>query len=352
MKCSVFISYRREGGEGFAQMFNDKLSRKHYRVFYDIESIGVGLFDQKILQEIEQTDVFLLILTKDALNRCENSGDWVRCEIAHAISLDKPIIPLFFRGFEFPQNLPQDIARVALYNGVDIRDMNFFDSKFKQLCSMIDDAAKAARRAPVQPKEKPQKADMSPAPAAPAAPAVAAPLPKTAPAIEYFHLAQKPRFIKKFLFRRANYVCMYKSDYYFLLAAEQGHIEAFQYILKHKIAPYKNGLSAFSYKNGSLNFARVKFLSLLDLFKIFANSNKLSDNDRLQLWYKLTSQLEELAGLGYAPAEILLACLHDQGFGGPYLACGKEAIMWIGKYSQPHKAAQLKEKLRSKGICM
>lgn len=145
VKKSVFISYRREGGEGFAQMFSEKLAKKRYHVFYDIESIGVGLFDERILQEIEQIDVFLLILTKGALDRCVNEGDWVRVEIAYALKLGKPIIPLFFRDFEFPKDLPADIAAVALYNGIDIRDMNFFETKFKQLCSMINDAAKAAR---------------------------------------------------------------------------------------------------------------------------------------------------------------------------------------------------------------
>jgi exodeoxyribonuclease VII large subunit len=63
-------------------MFSEKLQKKRYQVFYDIESIGAGLFDQKILYEIEQADVFLLILTKGALDRCSSEGDWVRAEIA------------------------------------------------------------------------------------------------------------------------------------------------------------------------------------------------------------------------------------------------------------------------------
>jgi len=42
MPYSVFIRYRREGGGVFARMFSEKLSKKQYEVFYDIESIGVG----------------------------------------------------------------------------------------------------------------------------------------------------------------------------------------------------------------------------------------------------------------------------------------------------------------------
>ena len=146
MPHSVFISYRRDGGEGFAQMFHDRLRQKGFRVFYDIEALGVGEFDRKILREIERADVFLLILSKNALDRCANEGDWVRREIAHAMSLGKPIIPLFFRDFTFPSKLPAELSRLPYYNGVDIRDMNYLDAKLRQLCDMIREAVKPPKK--------------------------------------------------------------------------------------------------------------------------------------------------------------------------------------------------------------
>ena len=78
MGTSVFISYRRDGGEGFAQLLHDKLKKKGYHVFYDIESIGAEEFDTRILHAINQADVVLLVLSKGALDRCANEGDWVR----------------------------------------------------------------------------------------------------------------------------------------------------------------------------------------------------------------------------------------------------------------------------------
>ena len=141
MSHSVFISYRRDGGEGFAQMFYMLLSQRGYQVFYDLESLGVGVFNEKILRNIEEAEVFLILLTKGALDRCANDGDWVRREIAHALSLGKPVIPLFFRGFEFPTTLPADIQTLPYYNGANLTDMQYFDAKVDHLSRMIDLAA-------------------------------------------------------------------------------------------------------------------------------------------------------------------------------------------------------------------
>ena len=140
MATSVFISYRRDGGEMAAQTFSKELREKGYHVFYDIESLGVGLFNGKILQEIEQANVFLLVLSKGALDRCVNEGDWVRREIAHALKCQKPILPVFFRGFEFPSDLPWDIAPVELYNGLNMANMEHYEDDLEKLYGMIEEA--------------------------------------------------------------------------------------------------------------------------------------------------------------------------------------------------------------------
>lgn len=356
MKYSVFISYRREGGEGFAQMFNEKLSKKRYRVFYDIESIGAGMFDQRILREIEQTDVFLLILTKDALDRCKNEGDWVRCEIAHALSQGKTIIPVFFRGFEFPVDLPAEIAQIKVYNGVDIRDMNFFDAKFKQLCSMIDAAAKMSRSSAIHREANPSNPATPTIQTKPTASSVALPLPEAkgnaALAREYYFLAQKPRIFKKFIFLKAKHVCMYKCDYYYLLAAELGHQEALRYIVDHKIATYKRNLSAFSYKDGSVNYARVKFLSVRSTINFFLYSSGLDDTDRVLARGRIADELDELSLLGYVPAQMVLYHMYSGGHGAG-LYCAREAANWFYKnknWKRPAEASRLAAQLEQKGI--
>lgn len=288
MRYSVFVSYRREGGEGFAQMFSEKLQKKRYQVFYDIESIGAGLFDQKILHEIEQADVFLLILTKGALDRCSGEGDWVRTEIAHALGKGKPIIPLFFRGFEFPEKLPEDIEKVALYNGVDIRDMNYFKFKFDQLCSMINQAAKAAQSTKIpaptpQPPTKPaaQNVDAS----------VASPAPFTQEKVQH----ADPR-------TKRGERCFRKGDY--LLAAELGHSGALSW-LDTNISSYRSQPAKSLFCSKRLTQMRTAYCQGRIRQYTFAYAKE--ETDLILSRADAMQKFQEAAQMGYIPAQMALA---------------------------------------------
>ena len=296
MKRTIFISYRREGGEGFAQMFSEKLAKKKYRVFYDIESIGAGLFDQKILREIEQTDVFLLILTKNALDRCLHDGDWVRCEIAHALQLGKPIIPLFFRGFEFPEQLPEDIEKIRFYNGVDIRDMNYFDAKFKQLCALINEAAKPERLSAPVPRAVAPKAPPLPKTEAPQVDPILAQIQK---AQKFYDLSQKVHPNANFLFP-SRYSCRNKKDYYLLTAAELGHGKALSYLQDRH-----NHIRITPAGKTRLDEARRLYAAARANYCAFAKSRNPSDH--WVTYRKFMELLQESATLGYLPAQFMLA---------------------------------------------
>lgn len=124
MSNQVFISYRREGGGDVAQLIQEKLKNEGYSVFLDINSIHRGKFDKKILVAIEECDDFILILSKGALDRCDNADDWVRAEIKHALLHNKNIIPIMLPGATFPENLPADIAAVKKFNGIDYNRMH------------------------------------------------------------------------------------------------------------------------------------------------------------------------------------------------------------------------------------
>ena len=137
MARKTFISYRRDGGEIMAQLIHDRLVARGLSVFYDIESLKSGAFDVKLYEEIEKCDNFLLILPPQGLDRCMYDEDWVRKEISHALLLKKNIIPVMLRGFEFPQNLPDDIKAVSLYNGVRVDNMDYFDAKIDKIVSML-----------------------------------------------------------------------------------------------------------------------------------------------------------------------------------------------------------------------
>ena len=136
--ADIFISYRRKGGEVLAQLINENLIKKKYSVFYDIESLSSELFDERLFAEIESCTDFILILPEGALDRSiEDEDDWVRREIRHAIKHEKHIIPIFMRGFEFPNNLPEDIQDVRRYNGIQFQTMDLFEAKIYRLCGYL-----------------------------------------------------------------------------------------------------------------------------------------------------------------------------------------------------------------------
>ena len=133
----TFISYRRDGAEAMAQLVYDRLVSRGITVFYDIESLKSGTFNNKIYDEIDRCDNFVLILPKNGLDRCQSEGDWVRNEISYALAKKKNIIPMMMRGFEFPDDMPDDIKAVKLYQGVNIENMDFFDAKIDKLIGMM-----------------------------------------------------------------------------------------------------------------------------------------------------------------------------------------------------------------------
>ena len=133
----VFLSYRRDGGEAMATILYRELTYRGFTVFYDIESLTSGLFDIRLLEQIEKCDDFILILPKGALDRCVNPNDWVRQEIVHAIKTNKNIVPVMLRGFDFPADLPKEISQIVKYNAVSFDSMNYFDARMEHLISYL-----------------------------------------------------------------------------------------------------------------------------------------------------------------------------------------------------------------------
>ncbi|MHB8064870.1 MAG: DUF4062 domain-containing protein [Ruminiclostridium sp.] len=150
MKYDIFISYRRDGGEFTARIFNDRLEKLGYRVFFDVELLRSGGFNQKLYPIIEECKDFILILSQNSLDRCSNQDDWVRLEIIHALKCNKNIIPIMLRDFTFPEELPSEIDAIR-YQNVIYSNSDIFDGfinrlqtllttklKFKKLKNIID----------------------------------------------------------------------------------------------------------------------------------------------------------------------------------------------------------------------
>ena len=122
MKYDAFISYRRENGFLMAQVIRDRLKEKGINCFLDLEELRSGKFDEKILLAIQEAHTFILILPKNALNRCSNENDWVRREVLEAVRCNKTIIPVMYDGFKWPkkwnENIPEEIRNLEKMNGV------------------------------------------------------------------------------------------------------------------------------------------------------------------------------------------------------------------------------------------
>lgn len=132
----AFISYRRETGSDLAMHIHDRLQLKGINSFFDIESMKCGKFNEQIYQKIEECPNFILILTKDCLNRCNNYDDWVKCEISHAIKLNKNIVPIITKDFVFPNTLPNEIEPIRYYQGISANN-EFFDYMIEKLIKMM-----------------------------------------------------------------------------------------------------------------------------------------------------------------------------------------------------------------------
>ena len=113
MKYDIFISYRRVGGKDKARSLKSELERRGYKVFLDFDDLKDSVFDKRIMDVIDETPIFLIILSAHSLDRCKNEDDWVRKEIEYANSKDKHIIPINpdkeFDGF--PDDIPESIKQ-------------------------------------------------------------------------------------------------------------------------------------------------------------------------------------------------------------------------------------------------
>ena len=143
----IFISYRRAGGDAMAYLLKKELDAKGYPTFLDVESLDSGQFDTALLAKIDACANVILILSPNALDRCKNSGDWVRLEICHALAAKKNLIPVILKGFEWPDELPEDLKVLQNYHGLDEVNFLYFEEHIDKLMSLLQkDVIKVQRQ--------------------------------------------------------------------------------------------------------------------------------------------------------------------------------------------------------------
>ncbi len=151
--CDVFISYRRDGGDMTAMYFYQALRERGYKVFYDLEVLRAGKFNEALLDSIQSCKDFVLILSPHALDRCDDPNDWVRREIAEALRTKKNIVPVMLKGFAFPEKLPEEIDDVRYQNGLTCTT-EYFEESINRLCDRYLNslpAQAAKKRSPLIP---------------------------------------------------------------------------------------------------------------------------------------------------------------------------------------------------------
>lgn len=143
MDYEIFVSYRRTdtkgniSGRDIARLLSKEFKLYGYKTFFDYSELNDCDFAETIIPAIRKCKIFVLVLSKDALQRCSNTGDWVRREITEAIDSGCKIIPVdpdnSFNGW--PDNLPSELDSIKTIQIFSI-DMN---SNFEVLAKHLID---------------------------------------------------------------------------------------------------------------------------------------------------------------------------------------------------------------------
>lgn len=144
---SIFISYRRDDAGGHAGRLSDRLVARFgpERVFMDVSDIQPGQnFEQAIERTLAGCDHLLAVIGPRWLTilteRRAAGDDFVRSEIAAALSRGMTVIPVLVGGAEMPSaaQLPADLTAFARCQAVTIQD-HVFDEDAARLVRFLGD---------------------------------------------------------------------------------------------------------------------------------------------------------------------------------------------------------------------
>jgi hypothetical protein len=149
--AEVFINYRTGDGEWPAAFLDDKFKRRygHDRVFRDATSLGPGHdFRAELQRRLERCTVLIVIIGPNWLpardeagrRRLDNSGDYVRMEIAESLSRKIRVLPVTLNDVRLPlmDELPAEIADLAQRQSRVFRS-RYYQADFKEIVSIIDE---------------------------------------------------------------------------------------------------------------------------------------------------------------------------------------------------------------------
>ena len=136
LSANVFISYRREDSAGHAGRLFDGIGShfgKRVKVFMDIDSIAPGEdFINVIGEAVGSCQILVAIIGRHWLTVTDEAGqrrldvpeDFVRVEIAAALSRNVRVIPVLIQGASMPlkKQLPDALVSITRRNAIEISD--------------------------------------------------------------------------------------------------------------------------------------------------------------------------------------------------------------------------------------
>ena len=139
--AKIFISYRREDSQHQADRLYTAL-KPHVSdplndIFIDIDNIPFGVnFIDYLNGKVEECDALLALIgggwleaknPQTGIRRLDDPKDFVRIEIAAALSRGIPVVPVLLDRAPVPteEDLPYDLKALAVMNGVPIQRLSF-----------------------------------------------------------------------------------------------------------------------------------------------------------------------------------------------------------------------------------
>ncbi len=135
-KYDIFISYKRKSLATANNLYY-RLTTRGYSTFFDLEEMGRGNFNEKLLNYIEQAQDIIVILEEGSLAACNQDdweSDWFCHEIAYALEKGKNIIPMLLNGYKMPaaENLPDKLKGLSYKNAPEF-SYTYFDEYLDRL---------------------------------------------------------------------------------------------------------------------------------------------------------------------------------------------------------------------------
>jgi hypothetical protein len=161
--ATLFISYRRSDCGPYAERLAQRLRGFQFdTVFVDRDGIDLGEdYAERIRASLSQSAAVLVLMGKSWLGSADDAGrrrledpsDWVRREVALALTLGIPVVPVLFDSVRMPKanEVPDDLAPLVKKQSYDINP-NYFerdaDDFARRLEATLVAGARGARAAP------------------------------------------------------------------------------------------------------------------------------------------------------------------------------------------------------------